>query len=440
MDDCINLGMFGMGNVGIGIVRLLSKNQSIVDSRVGKPVRIKKAVVKNVSKDRGEDLSGIQLSDDPEFILGDPEIDIVIEVIGGLDMAEKIILEAFRRGKSVVTANKALLAERGSAVFSAAHDAAGDFGFESSVGTAIPIIRALREGFSGDEITRISGIINGTSNYILTRMSQDGVEFDNALLDAQEKGLAESNPVLDIQGIDAAHKLIIMMNIAFGGSFDFEQLYTEGISKISAADIRYTKELGYTIKHLGNARKTDKGIEARVHPVLLPEDHILSSVNDAFNAISVLGRFIGPSMLYGLGAGPGPTAAGVLSDVIESCRNRLSGSQSPLSPFSIPLEMWRPMEMVPMEQIESEYYIRIHVLDVLGVLAGISKILADNRISVRSVIQKGDDSCKNGTIDVVLITHQALEADVQSALREIDQQVFIAGDTQLIRIDTWEKE
>ena len=416
------------------------KNQSIIDSRVGKPVRIKKAVVKNVSKDRGEDLSEIQLSDDPEFILGDPEIDIVIEVIGGLDMAEKIILEAFKRGKSVVTANKALLAERGSVIFPAAHDAAGGFGFESSVGTAIPIIRALREGFSGDEITSISGIINGTSNYILTRMSQDGVEFDNALLDAQDKGLAESNPVLDIQGIDAAHKLIIMMNIAFGASFDFEQLYTEGISKISAADIRYTKELGYTIKHLGKARKTDKGIEARVHPVLLPEDHILSSVNDAFNAISVIGRFIGPSMLYGLGAGPGPTAAGVLSDVIESCRNRLSGCQSPLSPFSIPLKMWRPMEMVQMEQIESEYYLRIHVLDVLGVLAGISKILADNRISVRSVIQKGDASCKKGNIDVVLITHQALEADVQNALRKINQQAFIAGETQLIRIDTWEKE
>ncbi|MGD8835827.1 MAG: homoserine dehydrogenase, partial [Desulfobacteraceae bacterium] len=415
--------------------RLLSENQSLIDSRVGKPIRIQKAVVQNLSKDRGQDLSAIQLSSDPGFILDDPGIDIVIEVIGGLDPAERIILKALEKGKSVVTANKALLAERGRDIFAAAHDAGGGFGFESSVGTAIPIIRTLREGFSGDEILSISGIINGTSNYILTRMSQDGMEFKEALQDAQDKGLAETDPTLDIQGIDAAHKLIIMMNIAFGGAFDFTQLYTEGISKISAADIRYTRALGYTIKHLGIARKTARGIEARVHPVLIFKDHILSSVNNAFNAISVYGRYIGPSVLYGLGAGPGPSAAGVLSDVIEVCRKRLTLCQSTLSPFCLPLKDWRPMEMVPMEEMRSEYYLRFHVLDRVGVLAEISRVLAENRISVRSVIQKEDPACDNQNVDVVLITHEALEADIQNAMDRIRQQEFIAGEAQLIRID-----
>ncbi|MCP4553701.1 MAG: homoserine dehydrogenase [Bacteroidetes bacterium] len=437
MTDRFNLGIFGLGNVGIGIVQMLSKNQAMIDSKVGKSVRIKRAVVQNITKDRGEDLSNIQLSNNPDDILNDPEIDIVIEVIGGLDIAEKLILKALKKGKSVVTANKALLGERGTVIFPAANNAVGCFGFESSVGTAIPIIQTLQKSFAGDEIMSIAGIINGTSNYILTRMSQDGMEFEQALLDAQSKGLAETNPTLDIQGIDAAHKLIIMMNIAFGGSFEFKQLYIEGISKIRAVDIRYTKELGYIIKHLGIARKTDKGIEARVHPVLIPEGHILSSVNDAFNAISIFGKFIGPSMLYGLGAGPGPSAAGVLSDVIEACRTQLSDKQSSCT---MPLKMWQPREIMPIDQIVSKYYLRVHVTDDLGVLAGISKILAEHRISVKSVIQKEDHTCKGGTIDIVLITHEALEADVQNALIKLNQQVFIAGETQLIRIDKWEKK
>ncbi len=437
MADRFNLGIFGLGNVGIGLVQMLSKNQALIDSKAGKPLRIKRAVVQNITKDRGENLSKIHISNNPEDILDDPEIDIIIEVIGGLDIAEKVILKALKNGKSVVTANKALLGERGSVIFPAANNAVGGFGFESSVGTAIPIIQTLQKGFAGDEIMSISGIINGTSNYILTRMSQDDMEFREALLDAQNKGLAETNPALDIQGVDAAHKLIIMMNIAFGGSFDFTQLYIEGISKIKAADIRYTRELGYIIKHLGIARKTDKGIEARVHPVLIPKDHILSSVNNAFNAISVFGKFIGPSMLYGLGAGPGPSAAGVLSDVIEFCRTQLSDRQSSCT---LPLKIWQPMEIIPIDQIVSKYYLRVPVTDELGVLAGISKILAQHRISVKSVIQKEDDNCKEGTIDIVLITYEALEADVQNALNIINQQVFIVGETQLIRIDKWEKE
>lgn len=435
MSDFINVGILGLGNVGAGVVRLLSEKRTIIEKRVGKPVRITKAVVSNLTKKRELDLSGIQMSTNPDHILNDPDIEIVLELIGGLSLAETIILNALKKGKSVVTANKALLAEKGGIIFPAAHDAPGFFGFETSVGTAIPIIRTLREGFAGDETLKISGIVNGTSNYILTCMAQEGMEFEDALEKAQEKGLAETDPTLDIQGIDAAHKLIIMMNIAFNGLFDFSELYIEGISDITALDIRYTSQLGYTIKHIAKAQTTKAGIEAHVHPVLVPRDHILSSVNNAFNSILVLGEFMGPSNLYGLGAGPGPSAVGVMGDIIEACRYIQTGQQRPLSPFSIPLEAWTPRQLVPMETIRSEYYLRFHVRDRLGVLAFISRILAKYRISVRSVIQTGEPTKKQSPVDIVLITHEAVEADIQTALEEIKGQSFIAGRTQLIRIE-----
>ena len=427
--------MFGMGNVGTGIVQLMSKNRAIIEKRVGKPIRITKAVVSNLTKDRGVDVSDIQISTDPDHILNDPDIDIVLELVGGLDLAETIILRALKRNKSVVTANKALLAEKGRTIFKAAHDAAKCFGFEASVGTAIPIVRALREGFAGDEIHKISGIMNGTSNYILSEMSQKGLGFDETLKNAQAMGLAEADPTLDIQGIDAAHKLIILMNIAFNGVFDFEQLYTEGITNITAADISYTNQLGYTIKHIGKVQKTAQGTEARVHPALVLKDNIFSSVTGAFNCISVVGEFMGPAILHGLGAGPGPSAVGVIGDVIEAGRYILTGQQRPISPFSIPLETWKPMAMLPMGQIKSEYYLRFNVIDRLGVLASISKILAENRICVKSVIQKGVPFDLERAVDIVIITHEAIEADVQNALNKINQHTYIFGKTQLIRIE-----
>ncbi|MFA5906547.1 MAG: homoserine dehydrogenase, partial [Desulfobacula sp.] len=336
---------------------------------------------------------------------------------------------------SVVTANKALLAEKGWVIFPAAHDAKGCFGFETSVGTAVPIIRTLRESFAGDDILSISGIINGTSNYILTRMSLDRLSFEDALKSAQDQGLAEADPTLDIQGIDAAHKLIILMNIAFNGLFEFSELYTEGISGITAADIAYTGQLGYTVKHMGKAKKTPRGIEARVHPVLVKKDHLLSSVNGAFNAISVIGEFMGPSILYGLGAGPGPSAVGVLGDLIEACRYILTGQQRPISPFSIPLAHWLPVKTVPMAEIRTEYYLRFPVLDRLGVLASIAGTLSENRISVRSVIQEGKPGLDESPVDIVIMTHEAVEADVQKALKDISGKPFMAGRTQLIRIE-----
>ncbi len=436
MKGHINVGIFGLGNVGMGVVRLLEKNRADIEKRVGKPVQIVKAVVANPKKDRGMDLSYMEVGSDPGLILDDPQIDIVLELIGGLDDAEKIILTALKKGKSVVTANKALLAQKGRVIFPAAHDATGCFGFETSVGTAIPIIRTLKESFAGDNILSISGIINGTSNYILTRMTQDRLSFEDALKIAQDLGLAEADPTLDIQGMDAAHKLIILMNIAFNGVFDFSELYTEGISTITAADINYTGQLGYRIKHMGKAKKTDQGIEARVHPVLFRKDHLLSSVNGAFNAISIQGEFMGPSVLYGLGAGPGPSAVGVVGDLIEACRYILTGRQRPISPFSVSLEHWHPIKAVPMAEIRTEYYLRFPVLDRLGVLAFISKILSENRISIRSVIQDGKPGQGESPVDIMIMTHEAMEADIQKAMKDISGQSFMAGQTQLIRIET----
>jgi homoserine dehydrogenase len=435
MSDFINVGIFGMGNVGGGVVRLLSEKRAIIEKRVGKPVRITKAVVSDLSKRRDLDLSDILMSTNPGDILDDPKIDIVLELIGGLSLAETIILKALARGKSVVTANKALLAEKGSVIFPAAHDAKVCFGFETSVGAGIPIIRTLREGFAGDEILKISGILNGTSNYILSCMSREGMDFEGALEKAQKKGLAETDPTLDIQGIDCAHKLIIMMNIAFNAVFDFSHLYVEGISDITAQDIKYTRQLGYAIKHLGQARATKLGIEARVHPVLVPRDHILASVNGAFNSILVLGEFMGPSNLYGLGAGAGPSAVGVMGDIIQACRYKLTGQKLPVSPFSIPLKMWKPGQILPMDSIQSEYYLRFPVRDRLGVLAFISKVLMENSISVQSVIQKGEPLEGEGCVDIVIITHKAVEADIQRALEKINGQDCICGKTQLIRIE-----
>ncbi len=433
MKSYINVGMFGMGHVGTALFRLLKENRSLIDNRIGMPIRISKVVVSDLSKNRGVDVSGLNMGTDPDLILEDPEIDVVVELIGGVTLAESIIRRALDKGKSVVTANKALLAEKGAVIFPAAYRNQGYFGFEASVGAAIPIIRTFREGYAGDEILAFSAILNGTSNYILTHMTENGTEFDEALGQAREKGLAEADPTLDIEGIDAAHKLTILLNLAFGGRFDFSSLYMEGISKITAADISFTKQLGYRIKHLGIARKSEYGVEARVHPVLLPQQHILSSVNGSFNAVSLTCKYSGSSLLYGHGAGPDPSASGVAADLIEACRSIIAKQQPRTSPVNVPLKSWLPMEIVSMDELQSEYYLRFKVMDHPGVLASISKILADHSISIRSAIQPGT-SAEGKMVDIVLMTHQALESQIQSALQAIQPLDFMAAESQLIRI------
>lgn len=434
MQECLRVGIFGLGTVGTGVVELMQQNQELIAKRVGKPVQITKIVVANPHKPRKVDVSAFELSADPASILHDPQIDIVVELMGGLGLAETVILEALQSGKSVVTANKALLAEKARSIFPVAYRASGYFGFEASVGAGIPIIRALREGFSGDEIQEISGILNGTANYILTQMTQTGLGFDEALQQAQNLGYAEPDPRFDIEGIDTAHKLLLLMNLAFNGIFEFHDLYKEGITCITATDIRYAQELGYTIKLVGQARRTPQGIEGRVHPVLLPNAHTLAGVQGAFNAISVIGNFVGPCMLHGLGAGAHPTAAGVVADIIEACRFRLTGQQTPLSPFSVSQEHVEPLPIVPIQQLRTQYYLRFHVLDQVGVLAQIAQILSVHQISIRSVIQKGEAQGTTTPVAVIIVTHQAVEQHVQKALQQIAHFPFVTESPLLIRM------
>ncbi len=436
MSNSIKIGLFGMGIVGTGVLELLAENQAIIEKRVGKPVRVVKAVVSDTTKQRKADVSSIDLGTEPEHILDDPETDIVLELIGGLKPAEDIILTALKKGKSVVTANKALLAEKALSIFPSAYEAGGCFGFEASVGSGIPIIRTLREGFSGDEIQEITGILNGTANYILTRMTEDSMEFDEALKDAQNLGYAEADPTFDIEGNDAAHKLIILMSLAFNGLFDYKKLFVEGISGITASDIEYARELGYKVKLLGKACKTGQGIEARVHPALVPDKHMLASVSGAFNAVSVLGNFVGPSVLYGLGAGAHPAAAAVVADIIEACRFILTGQKKPIPPFSAPREHIEPTEIVSMEKIRGKYYLRFNVHDLAGVLAQIAKILGDNQISILSVIQKGGADEPEKPVAIVMVTHESVEENIQKALGVIDKLPFVTEKTQLIRINS----
>ncbi len=436
MNNLINIGLFGLGTVGQGVLELLKVNQLAIEKRVGKSLRVKKAVVLDIKKTRSIDMSSIDVSNRAEHILNDPEIDIVLELIGGIDPAESIILSALKKGKSVVTANKALLAERAKSIFPVVYKVPGYFGFEASVGAGIPIIRMLRHGFSGDEIVEISGIMNGTANYVLTKMTMEGKDFNEILAEAQQHGYAESDPTYDIEGYDTAHKLIILMNLAFNGLFDYKKLFTEGITKITPTDIKYAQELGYKIKLLGKACRTPKGIEGRVHPSLVSNKHFLSSVNGVFNKISVTGNYIGPTIFHGLGAGSHPSAAAVVSDIIEACRFQLNGQRTPIPIFSASKKHLRTMGIVPIENIESEYYLRINIYPTLGALVQIAGVLADNQISIREVIQKGESHSVEKMECIIVLTYKSIEKNIQKARQSIDKLPFVMENIQLIRVDS----
>lgn len=435
MKESVKIGLFGLGTVGKGVVEMLSENSELIRQRTGMDVRVVKAVTANPDKDRGIDLSQIQVSKNPADILDDPEIDIVLELIGGTTVAKDLVVEALNKGKSVVTANKALLAECTTEVFKAAYASTGSFGFEASVAGGIPVIRDIQAGFSGEKIEAISGIINGTANYILTSMIEEKAQFADALKVAQEKGYAEADPTFDIEGVDTAHKLIVLMDLAFHGVFDFNQLYVEGITKIEPVDIEIAQQFGYTVKLLGKAVNSERGFEGRVHPTLVRKDSILASVNGAFNAVQVQGNFVGPTLSYGAGAGSHPTASAVVGDVVTICRSLKSGEQVPVPPLSCVAEDLEPKTILPIEEIESEYYLRFTVLDQVGVMAEITKVLGEHGISIRSMIQGGEAHAPDVPVHVVIFTYNAQEKNIQNALKEIDEQSFVAQPTKLIRVD-----
>ena len=436
MNRPINIGLCGLGTVGNGVVELFRKNYDLIRKRIGRDIRIAKALEKIPENHLDKGFSPDQISDSPGFILNDPDIDIVIELIGGDTLAKEIILTALQNGKSVVTANKALLATHACDIFPAAYQANGHFGYEASVAGGIPVIRNLRDGFTGDEISEVSGIINGTANYILSSMAERGETFETALQSAQALGYAEADPTLDIEGIDAAHKVAILLSLAYNGLFDFNQIYVEGITKIEPIDTEIADEMGFAIKLIGRAMCTEQGYEGRVHPALVRKSNLMASVNGAFNALLIKGNFLGPTISYGAGAGAHPTASAVVGDIVEIGRSITLNRQHSTHPLSCTNETLVKKELISIRQIASEYYLRFTVLDQVGVLAEITRILGDNDISIRSMIQRPEHDDSKQSVPVVIFTHTAIEENIQKALREIDQLPFVRQVTRIIRIDT----
>ncbi len=429
----INIGLIGFGTVGAGMVEILINNRGLIADRIGAEIAVKKIADLDIASDRGVKIDPMVLTTDAMEIVNDPEIDVVVELMGGCDQAMEYILAAMERGKHVVTANKALIAQHGRLLFDTAERYSVDIAFEASVAGGIPIIRALREGLAGNQIKTVLAILNGTSNYILTRMTQEGLSFDEALSNAKRAGYAEADPTLDIDGSDAAHKLTIIVSLAFGLPCEYTDIYKEGIDGVCPEDIRFAGEFGYCLKLLAIAREVDGHIEARVHPAFVPLDHILTNVNEAYNAIYVEGDFVGPTLFYGLGAGRRPTGSAVVSDLMDIARNQIKGITRRVSPLSFVRPPAKELSLKPMDQLITGYYFRFSALDKPGVLSKISGILGANNISIASVIQKG--RAGHGSVPVVMLTHEAMERDVTKSLEILDKLDIVTERTVLFRVE-----
>ncbi|MBI4004470.1 MAG: homoserine dehydrogenase [Candidatus Omnitrophica bacterium] len=412
----VNVGLIGFGIVGTGVARTLLQRRRWLEHSVGARVVLRRVCDKEFRRSRGFRLPSGLTTTDPAKILRDPDIHIVVELIGGQEPAKTFILEALRRGKHIVTANKALLAHAGRELFAAAARSHADIYFEASVGGGIPIIKSLREGLIANEVDTVLGIVNGTSNYVLTQMRDKGLSFHEALLEAKRHGYAERNPSLDIDGHDASHKLAILTFLSFGVQVQPTDIHVEGISKISQADIQYADELGYCIKPLAIAKQVDHELEVRVHPALLAKSHLLANVDGVYNAIYVHGDMVGSAMFYGRGAGQNPAASSVIADIADVARNIAKGV-----PQRIPLvrhKSHRIRRLRRMGDIETRYYLRFTVTDKPGVLARLAGVLGRHRISIASVHQKERKAARN--VPVVMMTHEAKESNVRTALQEID--------------------
>jgi len=428
----INVGLIGFGTIGCGVVRLLQENAQVITERLGAVLKLKRIVDRDItSKREATPNSGIVLSTDAGDIIDDPEIDVVIELIGGYEPARTFVLRSLENGKRVVTANKALLAVHGEEIFEKAVQCGTDIAFEASVGGGIPVIRSIREGLAANNLLTIDAIINGTANYILTEMTNRGLDFAPVLKSAQKLGYAEADPTFDIEGVDSAHKLAILAALAFGTRVNFGDIHTEGISNISKLDIDYAKELGYKIKLLAIAKKSGSEIEARVAPTMIPAGALLSNVEGVLNAVYITGDAIGPTMYYGPGAGMMPTASAIVGDVIELARDILKGISSRVPPLAF--HSLKESKIKDIGDVVSNYYLRFSIVDSPGVLSNISGILGEHNISISSVIQKGRDAKK--AVPLVIVTHEAQEKNLRNALKKIDELESVMDKTRVIRIE-----
>ncbi|HLB02809.1 MAG TPA: homoserine dehydrogenase [Nitrospiria bacterium] len=433
MRDGIKVGLIGLGTVGTGVAKILLGQGGLLRRRLGVGLKLARIADLDLKRDRGIRLAKGILIRNARQVIEDPQIEIVVELIGGIHPAKELILSAIAKGKHVVTANKALLAAHGEEIFEAVHRYGVDIGFEGSVGGGIPIIRVLREGLSANRIESIYGIINGTSNYILTKMTEEGKEFSEVLAEAKSAGYAEADPTLDVEGIDASHKLAILVTLAFGTPVDFKAIYTEGITQITPLDIEYAREFGYRIKPLAIAKRAGAEIEVRVHPTMIPEDLLIAKVGGVYNGIYLVGDAVGETLFYGKGAGSMPTASAVVGDILDIARNILKGVCGRVPAASYQPSSRQLHRLKPIEEIESLYYLRIMAQDRPGVLSKISGILGKYNISISSVIQKVRKAGRS--VPVVMMTHRALERDVRFALGEIDALPLVSGKTVLIRVE-----
>jgi homoserine dehydrogenase len=430
----IRVGLIGFGTVGSGVVKVLQRNAALIEKRMGARLVLKKIADVDTVSDRGVKVRPGLLTKNVEEVLCAPEIDIVMELIGGIEPAKTFVLHAIRNKKHVVTANKALIALHGDEIFNAARRFGVDVGFEASVGGGIPLIRSIKEGLVANRIHSIFGILNGTSNYILSKMTDEGKSFKEVLREAQARGYAEANPTYDVEGIDAAHKLTILIRLAFGTPLHFEEVFTGGISEINPVDIEFSREFGYRIKLLAIAKSEEGKLEARVHPTMIAEGHLLSMVSGVFNAIYIQGDAVGPTLFYGQGAGEMPTASAVISDLVELGRNLLiQASDRRVPGLSYQASAIQKIPIKPMEDVICPYYMRFSAVDRPKVLSKISGILGKNGISIASVIQKGRKI--KGAVPIVMMTHEAKGKNVHRALREIDRLGAIRGKTRFIRVE-----
>jgi homoserine dehydrogenase len=429
----IHVGLLGLGTVGGGTLTVLRRNAEEISRRAGREIRVVRAAVRNV--DKAKKLAGdLPLTNNPFDVVDDPAIDIVVELIGGLEPARELVLQAIANGKHVVTANKHLVAKYGNEIFAAAQAKGVIVAFEAAVAGGIPIIKALREGLTANRIEWLAGIINGTSNFILTEMRDKGAAFDDVLKEAQRLGYAEADPTFDIEGIDAAHKLTILSAIAFGIPMQFDKAYTEGISKLTREDVQYAEELGYRIKLLGIARRAENGIELRVHPTLIPERRLIANVDGAMNAVLVKGDAVGPTLYYGAGAGAEPTASAVVADLVDVTRLHTADPHHRVPHLAFQPDQLADTPILPMDEVRTAYYLRLSAFDRPGVLADITRILADGEISIDAMVQKepaeGDEQAT-----IILLTHVTVEKAINAAIAKIEALDSVAGKVMRIRLE-----
>ncbi len=432
----MNVGLLGFGTVGRGTWEVLRRNEEEITRRAGRPIRINRIATRTLDRARAatQGAAGVGLTADPQAVVRAADVDIVCELIGGIEPARSLVLEAIANGKHVVTANKALLAHHGNEIFAAASAKGVMVAFEAAVAGGIPIIKSLREGLTANRIDWIAGIINGTSNFILSEMRARGASFAEVLAEAQQRGYAEADPTFDVEGIDAAHKLTIMSAIAFGVPMQFDKAYAEGISRLTREDIRYAEELGYRIKLLGITRRTAKGIELRVHPTLIPKARLIASVEGAMNAVLVQGDAVGATLYYGAGAGAEPTASAVIADLVDVTRMHTADPEHRVPHLAFQPDQLTDVPFLPMADVVTSYYLRMRVDDKPGVLADITRILADRDISIDAMIQKEPSEGEYQT-DIILLTHRTTERAIDDAIAATEALPTVRGAIVRIRLE-----